>query len=101
MVINLRTKRNSSDVRVTNIYESFTHKMAAETSWQRYMERNYVTVTLCIYFVTAVCSCVLAFSALTLLVGRQEGHPACKNLSGEVLAWLSVWSKVQTCIWPS
>ena len=22
------------------------------------------------------------FSALTLLVGRQEGHPACKNLSG-------------------
>jgi len=26
---------------------------------------------------------------LTLLVGRQEGHPACKKLSGEVLAWLS------------
>jgi len=22
---------------------------------------------------------VLAFSALTLLVGRQEGHPTCKN----------------------
>ena len=43
----------------------------------------------------------MAFSALTLLVGRQEGHPACKKLSGEVLAWLSVWSKVQTCIWPS
>jgi len=32
---------------------------------------------------------------LTLLVGRQEGHPACKKLSGEVLAWLSVWSEVQ------
>jgi len=42
-----------------------------------------------------------AFSALTLLVGRQVGHPACINLSGGVLAWLSVWSKVQTCIWPS
>ena len=41
------------------------------------------------------------FSALTLLVGRQEGHPACKKLSGGVLAWLSVWSQVQTCIWPS
>jgi len=26
---------------------------------------------------------------LTLLVGRQEGHPACKKLSGKVLAWLS------------
>ena len=38
------------------------------------------------------------FTALTLLVGRQEGHPACKKLSGEVLARLSVWSEVQTCI---
>ena len=42
-----------------------------------------------------------AFSALTLLVGQQEGHPACKKLSGGVLAWLSVWSEVQTCMWPS
>ena len=41
------------------------------------------------------------FSALTLLVGRQEGHPACEKLSGGVLAWLSVWSEMQTCIWPS
>ena len=40
---------------------------------------------------------VYAFSALTLLVGRQEGHPACKKLSGGVLAWLSAWSEVQTC----
>jgi len=31
-----------------------------------------------------------AFSALTLLVGRQEVHPACKKPSGWVLAWLSV-----------
>jgi len=44
---------------------------------------------------------ILAFSALTLLVGRQEGHPACKKLSGGVLAWLSVWCEVLTCIWPS
>jgi len=35
---------------------------------------------------------IAAFSALMLLVGRQEGHPACKKLSGGVLAWLSVWS---------
>jgi len=27
--------------------------------------------------------------AVTLLVGRQEGHPACKKLSGGMLAWLS------------
>jgi len=44
---------------------------------------------------------IYAFSALTLLVGQQEGHPACKKLSGGVLVWLSVWSEVQTCIWPS
>ena len=44
---------------------------------------------------------VIAFSALTLLVGQQEGHPACKKQSGGVLAWLSVWSEMQTCIWPS
>jgi len=42
-----------------------------------------------------------AFSALTLLVGRQEGHPACKKLSVEVLVWLSVWSEVQTCTCPA
>jgi len=33
----------------------------------------------------------MAFSALTMLVGQQEGHPVCKKLSGLVLAWLSVW----------
>jgi len=31
---------------------------------------------------------LIAFSALTLLVGRQEGHAACKKLSGGMLAWL-------------
>jgi len=41
------------------------------------------------------------FSALMLLVGQQEGHPAYKKLSGRVLVWLSVWSEMQTCIWPS
>jgi len=35
-----------------------------------------------------------AFSALTLLVGRQEEHLVNKKSSGQVLAWLSVWSKV-------
>jgi len=48
--------------------------------------------------------CVIAFNALTLLVGRlpQEEHLACKKLSDDVLAWLSVWSMVQMiCIWSS
>jgi len=44
---------------------------------------------------------LVAFYALTLLVGRREGHLACKKLSGGVLAWLSVSNEVQTCTWPS
>jgi len=44
----------------------------------------------------------IAFSALTLLVGYQEEHPARKKLSDGVPAWLSVWSLVQMiCIWSS
>ena len=39
-----------------------------------------------------------AFSALMLLIGRREGHPAFKKLSGRVLVWLSLWIEVQTCI---
>jgi len=38
---------------------------------------------------------VFPFRALSLLVGRQKGH------ADGMLAWLSVWSEVQTCIWPS
>ena len=34
-----------------------------------------------------------AFSALMLLVGCQEGHPTRKNLTDEVLAWLSSGAK--------
>ena len=55
--------------------------------------KDFLLGRICIHF--------LCFSVLTLLVGRQEGHPACKKLSGGVLAWLSVWSEMQTCIWPS
>jgi len=53
-----------------------------------------------LFYVHLFCTCI-AFSALTLLVGWQEGHLACKNLSGGVLAWLSVWGEVQFCIHPS
>jgi len=60
------------------------------------MHNNNVAVV-----ISVLLSLVYAFSALTLLVGRQEGHLACKKLSGGVLAWLSVWSEVQTCTWPN
>jgi len=38
-----------------------------------------------------------AFSALTLLVGRQEGHPAFKKLSDGMLAWLSGMRCILAC----
>ena len=41
-----------------------------------------------------------AFSALTLLVGRQEGHPACKKLSGGVLAWYLSGSRCRLAYGP-
>ena len=47
------------------------------------------------YFIFLVINC--ASSASTLVVGRQEGHPVGKKLSGGVLAW----SEMQTCICPS
>ena len=34
-------------------------------------------------------------------LGGRKGIRPVKQLSGGVLAWLSVWSEVQTCIWPS
>ena len=35
-----------------------------------------------------------AFTALILLLGRQEEHSACTELSDEVSVWLPVWSEV-------
>ena len=68
--------------------------MSCQTVCSVILPRRAVSRTVC-------CLWWCALSALTLLVGWQEGHPACKKLSGGVMAWLSVWSEVQTCIWPS
>jgi len=71
-------------------------------SWKRGRQMSIVVVLVvmevnCIWLLAAS----VAFSALTLLVGRQEGHLACRKLSSGVLVWLSVWSEVQTYLWPS
>jgi len=63
------------------------------------IDDSTINIAVVISIITIIA--IIAFSASTLLGGRQEGHPACKKLSGGVLAWLSVWSEVQTCIWPS
>ena len=63
------------------------------------MKRPTADCSFNIKFILSFIKLLFAFSALTLLVGRQEGHPVCKkHKSGGVLVWLSVWSEVQTCI---
>ena len=42
-----------------------------------------------------------AFSALTLLVGRKEGHLACKKLSGGILAWYLCGAKCRSAYGPA
>jgi len=45
----------------------------------------------------------IAFSALMLLVGQQESHPAipaCKKLSGGVLVWLTTWARCRFAYGP-
>jgi len=51
----------------------------------------FCTIIKLYWYVLFLCTSIqcFPFSALTLLVGRQEGHPACKKLSGGMLAWLS------------
>jgi len=42
----------------------------------------------------------ITFSALTLLIGHQEEHPACKKLNDEVLASLPVRIDMHMiCMW--
>ena len=48
---------------------------------------------------TSQCTCLQCFDTVGWAAGRASG--LWKNLSGGVLVWLSVWSEVQTCIWPS
>jgi len=56
-------------------------------------------VPLAFQLVTEVCHACLMVSSLYLTFRILVWHPACKKQSGGVLAWLSVWSEVQTCIW--
>ena len=52
---------------------------------QRNTVYTFVSLVLSVYRKAAVNK-----YAFTLLVGQQEGHPACKKLSDGVLVWLSL-----------
>ena len=52
-----------------------------------------------------VCVCVISHYLPSVLwhcwLGGRKGIQPVENLSGGVLTWLSVWSEMQTCTWPS
>jgi len=68
------------------------------TYWYRQVQSNTWTLLWLFQFMF---NSPTAFSAFTLLVGRQEGHLVWKKLRGGMLACLCVWVKVQMCIWSS
>ena len=71
--------------------------MAADTGAES--NEKYMEGILYIYFI--VCHVFRPSVLWCCWLGGRKGIRFVKNLSGGVLAWLSVWSEVQTCIWPS
>ena len=49
-----------------------------------------------VYFNLFMCVCVFDSSALTLLVGQQEGHPACKKLGAGMVISLERCADLHT-----
>jgi len=54
------------------------YRLQEDAQMKKYVEYQRIKDYLFYYF---------PFSALMLLVGRYERHPACKELSGGLLAW--------------
>jgi len=97
-------------------FSTTIHKLWLEYRWSLSVRSHvWLLSETAKYFYTTMCSkkCppfyflitlskINAFTALILLIGWQEGHPACKNwVVGCWHGYKSVWSEVQTCIWPS
>ena len=56
---------------------------------KKYCQNTFIRIQNTSGDMCSLCMFIGSFSALTLLVGRQEGHPACKKLSGGVLVGLT------------
>jgi len=78
-----------------------TIALCATVAWVWVMLHNaFINLLTVIAHAQQLQSDIIAFSALTLLVGHQEEQLACKKWSDEVLAWLFVRSEVQMiCMW--
>jgi len=64
--------------------------------------RSVCCVSVSLYVSCRFCRLLSVPSVLRhCCLGCRKGIRFVKKLSGGVLVWLSVWSEVQTCIWPS
>ena len=96
---------NTFETPVRNLDRGSLDPCGENARWQQTVLADTATYvcpsTAAVWNAVHVVSRTFAFSALTLLVGGRKGIRSVKKLSGGVLAWLSVWSEVQTCTWPS
>ena len=56
---------------------------------------------LCFGLINTLCANQVPSVLWCCWLGGRKGIRPVKKLSGGVLVWLSVWSEVQTCIWPN
>jgi len=84
--------------RSTNARPSSTGCTASE-----YLANTTKQTQYCVYSVTKnnYYYCTLPSVLWRCWLGDRKGIQHVKNLSGGVLTWLSVWSEMQACIWPS
>jgi len=87
-----------------NILKAVTEERAKQRTMNHFSEHLLFHVSMDVF--TAGTTLLLLLLLLLLLccwLGSTKGirHPACKKLSGGMLARLYVWVKVQICIWPS
>ena len=86
--------RLNTDLLKNNTTRFFLRHSVGSVRWQFFL--------LCVpYHLTSVFWCLFLPSVLwRCWLGGRKGIRLVKKLSGGVLAWLSVWNEVQTCIWP-
>jgi len=75
------------------LFHHFLYQLCVDV-WMENLHSYSLFLVFCFFLWDVICLGLQCFDT----VGWQEGHLACKKLSGGVLAWLSVWSEVQTCI---
>ena len=106
---------------LSRVYATAGHLSVCPINWQQQLQLAGLLLSTCIYgrYQSIAAGAVLQEMALSSKCGQRhveswlpsvlwccwfggrKGIWPVKKLSGGVLAWLSVWSEMQTCIWPS